>query len=72
MFNANRKFCVRQKRTAVIGVFIQQNRLPKAVHFFQMCRPTVLNYIIENIFQLFVISYFIVETIHHLFNIIKI
>src|SRR5688572_11520023 len=46
-----RQLGVWPKGTTVISVLFQQHCLPEPVHFFQMCWPSVLYFVVENVLQ---------------------
>src|SRR5690606_22749483 len=63
MYLVYRELRMRRKRGAFIGIFVEQNSLPEAIHLFQVFRPAVPDHIIENVCQQVIFTDFAVEVI---------
>lgn len=72
MFTFNRQLGMRRKRTAKVGVLFQQYGLPKAIHFFQMLRPSILNTLVENRAYYGVLLHLAIKGINQFFYIVQV
>src|SRR5690606_21889166 len=72
MTSFNGQFGVRHERAAEVRMVAQQYGLPKTIHLFQVLRPTVLDDVIENVFQEVIFAHFIVEAVYQQLNVIKV
>ncbi len=57
MFFLYGQCCMRRKRAAEIGMFIEQHGLPKGVHFFKVLRPAILDPFVKYGSEQFIFSH---------------